>query len=86
MSQDGIHGIGNGPYHYCARCGDKCRISDMQWQRGKLLCVETCLDKWLVGQREQIIQSVLNDGKPELEPVEKLRFPEVGEQSEDIWR
>ena len=84
MSQDGIHAIGNGPYHYCARCDDKCRISDMQWQRGMLLC-EICYDDRLIGQREQIIQAVLNDGKPELEPVPKLRDPDLAEPADDIY-
>jgi hypothetical protein len=66
-----------GAWAYCMRCDEKCKIEgEMQWQRGLLLCTKHCIDKWpLLGQREPAIALVLEDGKEELAPVEKLRRP-----------
>jgi hypothetical protein len=55
----------------------------MQWQRGLLLC-PTCVDKKLLGDREIAIAAVLEDGKEELAPVEKLRLPYEYTETEDF--
>jgi hypothetical protein len=75
-----------GPWHYCARCDTRQKVHDMKWQRGLLLCDE-CYDTGvfpLVGQREPAIANVLTDGKEELAPVDKLRNPDIFEESEDF--
>jgi hypothetical protein len=69
-----------GPWHYCARCGTRRHISQMQWQRGLLLCKDTpenCFDTGndgfpLVGQREAYIASVFTNPSQELMPDPKL--------------
>lgn len=69
------HTFWQGAWHHCSRCDRKSKISEMQWQRGLLLCPH-CFDSWpLLGQREPKIAAVLADGKEELAPVEKLRNP-----------
>lgn len=65
-----------GPWHYCARCEDQVHISEMQWQRGLLLChkcVDTGNDGYpLIGQREAAIASYLENQTNELMPDPKL--------------
>lgn len=68
-----------GPYHNCARCDDKKHISELEWQRGLLLCTtgNKCLDTGndgfpLVGQREAAIASYLERQTNELQPDPKL--------------
>ena len=74
-----------GAWHYCDRCSRKCKIdSEMQWQRGMLLCIAYCVDKMLLGDRELAIAEVLSDGKEELAPVEKLRNPSEYVGTEDF--
>lgn len=83
----GRRDINHGPWRYCARCGEKKLIySELEWQRGKLMCKKTCIDKWLVGQREVIIAAVLQDGdaQRELAPVPKLSEPYLEEDDGDI--
>ena len=72
-----------GPWHYCGICDEKCKIAKMQWQRGVLRCPE-CVDKKLLGDREVAIAQVLEDGKEELAPVEKLRQPYEYTETEDF--
>lgn len=80
----GRRALGAGPWRYCARCELKCLIySELQWQRGKLLCKD-CYDQMLIGDREIAIAQVLNDGKEELAPVEKLRIPDFQYTDDDI--
>ena len=74
-----------GPWHYCARCDEKTKIADMTWQRGKLLCNAHCLDKKLLGDREIAIATVLEDGKEELAPVEKIRNPDDVEEMDELY-
>lgn len=68
-------------WHYCARCGSRVRISEMQWQRGLLLCKTwDCIDygnhgNFLIGQREANIAQVLEVPSQELMPNEKLITP-----------
>ena len=84
MQTGGIrHTYLTGPWHYCFRCDHKTKIADMQWQRGLLLC-PTCVDQKLLGDREIAISSVLEDGKEELAPVEKLRYPYEYTETEDF--
>jgi hypothetical protein len=66
-----------GPWHYCARCEDKTHISEMEWQRGLLLCLAKCFDRGndgfpLTGQREAAISSYLSRQENELMPDPKL--------------
>ena len=78
------HTFWAGPWRYCSRCDRKTKIAEMQWQRGRLLC-HFCFDEWpLLGQREIAIAQVLEDGKEELTPVEKLRDPSAFNQPEDF--
>jgi len=68
-----------GPYHYCARCGTRVHISEMQWQRGLLLCkTKDCVDTGelpLIGQREAAIAHALEVPTEELMPDPKLTQP-----------
>lgn len=66
-----------GPYHNCARCGTRFHISDLEWQRGLLLCQQFCIDKGndgfpLVGQREMAISQAFENPSQELMPDPKL--------------
>jgi hypothetical protein len=65
-----------GPWHDCARCTNKTKISEMQWQRGLLLCPD-CVDYGnegypLIGQREAAIAQVLSAPTTEMQPDPKL--------------
>lgn len=77
------------PAHYCARCGRKYYMTELEWQRGKLLCKHGpsggCIDVLLVGDREAEINLVLSDGKEELAPDPKLREPDVVTMNDDIF-
>jgi hypothetical protein len=72
-----------GPWYYCGVCYEKTKIADATWQRGVLKC-PTCVDKMLLGDLEVRIAVVLEDGKEELAPVEKLREPLMYTEVEDI--
>jgi hypothetical protein len=82
-----------GPWHYCSRCTRKMKLeTELEWQRGKLLCKQYCLDRegpsiegpGLLGQREVDIAAVLGDGAPELAPPPKLRDPSYQNPDDDI--
>ncbi len=65
-----------GPWHFCSRCYTKRHISELEWQRGLLLCRE-CYDTGndgypLIGQREMAIASYLSNQTMELMPDPKL--------------
>jgi hypothetical protein len=83
------HTFWQGPWHYCARCDFKRKISKEAWERGLLLC-EECQDAQgtpgLLGERDVMIDLVLTDGKGEYElaPVDKLRHPDFAEEVEDF--
>jgi hypothetical protein len=83
------HSFWSGPWHYCDRCDFKCKIADMQWERGLLVCPR-CQDSngnpGLLGERDIKIAQVLTDGKEEneLAPVDKLRNPDFAEDVEDF--
>jgi hypothetical protein len=77
-----------GPYHFCARCGSRVHISEMQWQRGLLLCTKWgCVDTGtypLTGEREAAIAHALEVPTQELMPDPKLISPqESGSSLED---
>ena len=72
-----------GPWHYCGVCYEKCKIDEMKWQRGCLKC-PICVDTLLLGQREIQIAQVLDDGKEELAPVDKIREPDTNTETEDF--
>jgi len=75
------------PYHFCARCGSRVHIQDMQWQRGLLLCKKwDCIDYGtnpLIGQREAAIAHALEVPTQELEPDPKLITPTESGSSVD---
>jgi hypothetical protein len=77
------HSYLTGAWHYCGICYEKCKLHKMKWQRGVLRC-PTCVDKELLGVREQRIAVVLEDGKEELAPPIKLREPALLSEEEDI--
>ncbi len=70
-----------GPWHYCARCGSRVKISEMAWQRGVLVCKTfDCQDYGVapfIGQREEIITNILDPNalQQELQPDPKLVSP-----------
>lgn len=71
-----------GPWHFCARCGDKTHIADMAWQHGLLLCLRQCYDTGiypLIGQREAAIAQKLSNltFSTELMPDPKLTDPDI---------
>ena len=75
----GPHTFNQGPWHICDRCARKCKVDNMQWQRGLLLC-HRCYDTGtfpLKGQREIAIAEVLMDGKHDFELADKLKNPIV---------
>jgi hypothetical protein len=78
------HSFWQGPWHYCDRCDVKTHLSEMTWQRGKLLCNARCVDRKLVGDREIAIAEVLSDGKTEYAPVEKIQNPNFMQDAEDF--
>jgi len=84
MADVGRRSFWQSPWHFCARCDTKTHISDMDWQRGKLLCkIRRCWDEMLLGDREQVIAQVLSDGQEEFAPVMKLREPDITTTNDD---
>lgn len=82
VSYIGPHTFNRGPWHFCMRCAIKCKLADMEWQRGLLLC-KVCWDPYpLLGQREQAIMEVLTDGKVDFQVSPKLMEPVV--DSDDL--
>ena len=78
------HTFWTGPWRNCAICDRKTKIAELQWQRGRLKCPR-CYEDWpLLGQREIGIAGVLEDGKEELAPVQKLRDPTTYDTSDDF--
>jgi len=72
-------------YHYCARCGSRVFIADLEWQFGLLVCKTfDCIDHGgmglpLIGQREAYIAHVLENlpNERELMPDQKLTEPSL---------
>jgi hypothetical protein len=68
-----------GAYHFCARCGSRVLISDLQWQRGLLVCKKwDCIDTGvypLAGEREAAMAHALEIPTNELQPDPKLITP-----------
>lgn len=51
------------PFHLCARCGFKTRLSQLVYQKGLLLCtVNDCVDNLDDENREQQIADALSMG------------------------
>ncbi len=72
-----------GCWVYCGVTDEKVKLADAQWQRGVLKC-PAAVDKMLLGTREPQIALVLEDGKEELAPPEKLRQPYEYTETEDF--
>jgi hypothetical protein len=76
-----------GPYHFCARCGSRVHIEEMEWQQGLLLCKKyDCVDHGiypLIGQREAAIAHALEVPSQELMPNDKLLYPQTSGESYD---
>lgn len=90
VSYRGMRNWHSTSYHYCARCGSRCQLKDMEWQRGLLLCKKwDCLDygnhgNFLIGQRESEVAATLEIPTHELQPNEKLITPtESGSNTDD---
>jgi hypothetical protein len=79
----------DGPWHYCARCGSRVHISELEWQRGVLVCKTfDCQDTGvnpLVGQREAEIAEQFERPTQELMPDPKLTEANVSADNDDIF-
>ena len=89
MAPIGYRSVFEGPWHFCARCCEKTHISEMEWQRGLLLCKRrNCIDTGelaLVGSRDMAIAKAIEVPTHELEPDPKLVNPDMGTAgNEDI--
>lgn len=89
MPENGIrHTFLEGPWHYCGRCGEKTKLeSELQWQRGVLLCNE-CWDNYpLIGQIDQAIAQYMMTvvQEPDLKPSPKLTNPTLDIDNDDIF-
>lgn len=81
-----------GPYHFCARCGSRVHISDLDWQFGILVCHKwDCYDHGnsglpLIGQREMAVDNATEmiSVAPDLMPDPKLIDPEASGQSAEL--
>lgn len=63
-------------YHFCARCGFRARLSEMQWQNGQLFCKQTnCVDTAIVGTRDLNVVRQISSDRKELQPDPKLTNP-----------
>lgn len=92
VAYKGWRSILKGPCHYCARCGSRVPISDLEWQFGILVCKKwNCFDYGnhglpLIGQREAAVTHALDnlDNEHELQPDPKLIEPATsGNDPED---
>jgi hypothetical protein len=60
------------PWHRCQRCDCECRVSELNWQNGLLLC-KKCWDNPQAWARDTQIQDALTDSPEEAQVAEKLR-------------
>jgi len=79
QSHSGIHGD---PWHHCTRCGLAYRVSQLAWQRGKLLCTVGpghCYDSDTAHQRDLRIARVLDESNyyPDAQLDPKLTNPQL---------
>jgi hypothetical protein len=87
QGQPNKHTQDQGAWTFCARCGDRVPIKDMQWQRGKLLDAK-CFDSFpLLGQIDKGIADALSNIilSPDLQPDPKLTLPTLDGQNDDIF-
>lgn len=92
VSYRGQRSVLEGPYYYCARCGSRVHLADMDWQFGILVCHKwDCYDYGnhglpLIGQREQAVANALQviEVAPDLVPDPKLTDPEASGQSIEL--
>lgn len=81
------HTRDQGAWAFCARCGWRNPVKNMQWQRGKLMDAR-CLDEFpLLGQIDKGIADALSDiiYSPDLQPDPKLTMPSLDGQNDDIF-
>lgn len=81
------HTWNEGAWTFCARCGDRTPIANMQWQRGKLLD-RKCYDAYpLIGQYDVEVAKALEIIiiEPDLQPDPKLTMPTLDGQNDDIF-
>jgi hypothetical protein len=75
------------PYHYCSRCGDRKKLSELEWQVGLLVCTtgNVCIDKRVLGQIEVETARILRQcaENPDAMPDQKLLQP-TGMDNPDI--
>lgn len=94
MAPKGKRSFHDEPWHFCSRCGTRYHLSQLEWQRGLLLCrgtPENCYDTGndgypLIGQREMAITAVFEVPTQELMPWPKLTDPNEieGSMEEDL--
>ncbi len=69
---------GTNVYHLCMRCNFRFPLARMDWQNGKLLCLEKCYDRGVVaiiGSRDIKVANAVSIERHELEPDKKLTNP-----------
>lgn len=76
-----------GDWHFCARCGWKTQISELQWQQGSLICNRSWCDDGksalgLLGSRDADIARRVEYATSDLQPDPKLSQP--NEPDEDV--
>lgn len=79
----GLRSVLTEEYHYCSRCGSRRPISELEWQRGLLLCKRyNCIDAHpLIGEREAAVAHAIEVPTNELMPNEKLVTPTAGDDN-----
>jgi len=88
MPQYGIrHTYKEGPWHFCGVCGEKTKLSELQWQRGVLKCSDDFDSFPLIGEialaEAQYMATIVQD--PDLKPDPKLTEPTLDIENNDIF-
>jgi hypothetical protein len=76
QSHSGIRGV---PWSRCDRCGYDYPVDKLAKQNGLILCVEKCIDKTLVWERDAIIAAKLQN----IEEEPKIASILKGDDEED---
>ena len=87
MPQKGIrHTLAQGPWAYCGVCGEKTKLSELEWQRGVLKCNEDYDQYPLIGQIDQnvALEMMTVVQNPDLRPDPKLTNPTLEIENDDI--
>ena len=81
------HTWGRGAWTFCGRCGDRYPLTELRWQRGKLLDAKCYDDFPLIGQIDKGIADALSMivMEPDLQPDPKLIMPMADPDNNDIF-